>query len=181
MWICQCDCGRQKKRPTDTYSLRSGKVRSCGCLYHVCNTQNSRKHGMYGTRINHIWSSMKGRCRRNDRYRNISVCEDWLSFDNFYNWAMSNGYQDDLTLDRIDNNGDYTPENCRWVSYKVQENNKSNNRHVVYQGDDYTLAELASHLGVSHATLAWRINNGWPQSDWSIPVNLANRVIRRKL
>lgn len=179
-WICQCDCGRIKKKPTSTSDLKSGKVRSCGCIYYQSNAGRTKTHGLTSTRLHTIWSGMRRRCKCNVYYRNISVCKEWDSFETFYAWAMQNGYRDDLTIDRIDNTGDYTPDNCRWATYETQENNKSNNRIITYKGEQYTLTLLAKSLGISSATLAWRIDHGWPESDWNIPVNLANRVIRRQ-
>ena len=124
---------------------------------------------------------MKNRAGRHRLYLDRPMCEEWNSFDAFYNWAISNGYSDDLTLDRIDNNLGYSPENCRWTTYKVQENNRSNNRMVTIHGETHTLAEWADKIGVSRATLANRIASGWPDDDLFLPPNLANRVIRGKI
>lgn len=180
MWVCKCDCGKVKKKPTSTYDLKSGKVRSCGCQYYNSNAGRNTTHGLTHTRLHVIWSCMRRRCKCNNRYQNISVCKEWDSFENFYAWAMCNGYRDDLTIDRINNEGDYTPDNCRWATYETQANNRSSNRIITYKGKQYNLKELAEVLGIESATLAWRINHGWPESDWHIPSDLANRVKRRQ-
>lgn len=122
----------------------------------------------YETRLYSCWAAMKGRCN-NPHYkeyenyggRGISVCEEWYDFKPFAKWALSNGYRDDLTIDRIDNDGDYRPRNCRWVDRFVQANNKSNNHLVVYKGKTQTVAEWADALGVDYFTFSRRIRAGW--------------------
>lgn len=188
-WKCLCDCGNIKI--VTSSDLRFQKVKSCGCLRKesaVLNSKKSIKHNRTKTRIYHIWSSIKSRCyyRENIGYLNyggkgVKVCEEWLKdFMNFYNWAMNNGYQDNLTIDRIDVNGDYEPQNCRWVSYKIQENNRTNNRIIKYNDKTYTVAELANFLQIPYATLLWRINNGWNEKELGLKPNLANKNRRKK-
>ena len=184
MWVCLCDCGKIKEKAVTSYDLKSGKIRSCGCLYLESNKGRNKTHGLTNTRIHRVWSSMKARCSspayKNYFGRGITVCNEWVtSFENFYVWATANGYSDELTIDRIDTNGNYCPENCRWVSMKQQQNNRRNNRMVTYFGVVYTLSELADFLHLSNAALAWRINHGWKESDFALPVNLNNRNIRR--
>jgi hypothetical protein len=186
MWLCQCDCGKTKDKPVPTYSLKSGKVKSCGCLYFQSNKGRNVTHGKAGTRIYQIWSSMKGRCTNTKNLafndyggRGIEVCEEWRSdFTSFYDWAVSHGYRDDLTLDRIDNNGNYEPSNCRWATYKEQENNRRNNRIIMYENREYTVSQLAKKLNISPAALRWRLENGWNESELSLTPALNNRVIR---
>lgn len=128
------------------------------------------KHGAWGTRLYTIYIQMKQRCYNPNRreYKNyggrgIAVCEEWLSgFEVFRDWAMNNGYQNNLTLDRIDNNKDYEPGNCRWVSMKVQSNNKRGNIMVQYNGEEMTLSECADRCGVDYHTLYVRTRQlGW--------------------
>ncbi len=138
-WECLCDCG--KTIISCSWNLRSGNTNSCGCL----NSDEARKrfttHNMSSSRLYVVWSAMKQRCynpshRAYKRYggRGISVCDEWLhDFQAFYDWAIANGYDENAafqqcTIDRIDNDKGYTPDNCRWVDVKTQNNNKSNNR-----------------------------------------------------
>jgi len=121
-----------------------------------------RDNPLYGR-----WNAMKQRCFNSDnpkypRYggRGITIVDEWLDFHVFEKWAKENGYREDLTLDRIDTNGNYEPENCRWVDQSVQQNNRNNNRIVEYKGQEYTLAELADLKGINRATLAQRLDNG---------------------
>ena len=131
------------------------------------------KHGCHGTRLYRIWAHMKARCLDpdSDVYsyyggRGISICEDWKnSFSNFYQWAMSNGYSTELTIDRIDVNGNYEPNNCRWVTRKEQNRNMRSNVFLSFNGETLCLKDLASKYGVSAATLSQRLQRGWSLVD----------------
>lgn len=127
-------------------------------------------HGMKKSKIYRVWSSMKERCynKNNKRYKNyggrcISVCDEWKkSFTDFYNWAQKNGYSDGLTIDRIDNNGNYCPKNCRWVTRKEQNRNYSKNHKITYNGETLCLSDMAVKYGVNRATVLFRIKSGKP-------------------
>lgn len=140
-YVCLCDCGKQKIVRKDM--LIYGGVKSCGCLLYEKSKENNKKHGLYKSRIYQIYYGMLQRCynTKNIKYdvyggRGISVCDNWKNdFKNFYVWASNNGYNENLTLDRIDNDGNYCPENCRWTSKAVQSANrrpKSNSYGVCY-------------------------------------------------
>lgn len=130
------------------------------------------KHGETGTRLFKIWGSMHERCEREKHVhykdyggRGISVCDEWSEYLPFATWARSNGYSDKLSIDRIDTNGNYEPNNCRWVTVKEQQNNKRSNRIVIYQGTKYTVTQLAEKIGMNKTTLRERLNMGWSVRD----------------
>ncbi len=131
--------------------------------------KNHLKHGKRNTRLYDIWRAMRQRCSNPkcinfSRYggRGIRVCDEWdKDFNSFYGWSMENGYDDMLTLDRIDVNGWYTPENCRWASYKSQANNKTNNRVLEFDGVSHSLSEWSDITGISTSTIYARLKSGW--------------------
>lgn len=132
------------------------------------------KHGKHKTKTYSVWRSMKNRCKPDghERYgqRGIRVCDRWQSFENF---LEDMGEQPaGMTLDRIDNDGDYTPENCQWATRKQQSNNTSSNRMVTIKGETKTLAEWARHVGISYAAMKNRLNNGWDDDMLLNPNNL---------
>ena len=179
-WICKCDCGTYNS--VLAKHLKSGATKSCGCLTKETASKNFSKHNLSDSRLHSIWSNMKRRCYSidNQAYRNyggrgITVCDEWLGKDgfiNFYNWAMENGYSDELTIDRINVNGNYCPENCRWATPKEQANNTRQNRIITFNNESYTMAEWADILKMEYHQLAWRINNGWSiERAFTEPIN----------
>lgn len=158
-YTCLCDCG--KLTVVAKSHLLSGHTQSCGCI--------SQKHLKTDTRLFRIWNGIKGRCfnKNNNKFKNyggrgISIYEEWKNdFKAFYDWSMANGYQEDLTIDRIDNNGNYEPNNCRWVSQKVQQNNKSNSCLIEYNGKSLTLSQWAELYGLNYSTVKSRLSYGW--------------------
>lgn len=130
MWRCRCDCGNETI--VNSQNLKSGNTTSCGCYGIERRTSATTKHHCSRTRLYRIWKAMKTRCYNNKfpgfRYyglRGIKVCSEWLmDFGSFMAWAMANGYQENLTIDRINTNGDYCPDNCRWATMEEQNKNK---------------------------------------------------------
>lgn len=163
LWECKCDCGNTCNVRAN--SLVHGRTKSCGCLRKESNVQNKTKHGMAKTRIYNAWSSMKRRCytTTNHNYshygkRGISVCDEWKeSFEEFYKWAISNGYDDKLSLDRIDNDGNYCPQNCRWASIKEQNNNRGVSINISYDGKTQNLSEWCKELNLPYSRVYQRI------------------------
>ena len=160
-WFCKCDCGNE----TIVWGnhLRSGHTKSCGCIQKesVKRIKHYKKHGLHGIRLYRIWNGIKNRTNlsnKNIAYKNysgrgITICEEWKEFMPFYNWAINNGYQDNLTIDRIDVNGNYEPKNCRWATMKEQQNNKRNNRFITYNGEKHTISEWKNIYNLSDSVV----------------------------
>lgn len=167
VYKCQCDCGNT------TYvvgtRLRNGHVKSCGCLISETSKKIHTKHGKRNTRLYRAWYEMKRKCYKSDRRdykyygaRGIKVCNEWLNdFMNFYNWSIKNGYQEGLTIDRIDVNGNYEPSNCRWVDMKTQSNNRRSNVYLTYNGKTQTMTQWAEELHLSYSAIKHRHARGW--------------------
>lgn len=179
LWICKCDCGNITK--VDTHRLKSGNTTSCGCKRTESTKKAMTKHGERQTRLYNVWLNMKQRCSnpKNTEYKNygergISVCDEWAQqFECFSKWAYSNGYDKDAahgecTLDRIDNDGNYEPSNCRWVNLDTQSNNKRTNHILTYNGESHTLSEWSKIVDISYSCLKSRIN----KLNWSVEKSL---------
>lgn len=173
-WRCKCDCGNIVN--IDGRDLRCGSTKSCGCLQKeiVSNiiTKQSTKHGKSGTRLYNIYNGMKDRCyNKNDKDyynyggRTITMCNDWKNdFKVFYDWSMSNGYNDSLSIDRIDVNGNYEPNNCRWVNMKIQQRNRRNNKEYTINGETHCLSEWCEILNLKYDTVYHRLT----KLNWTI-------------
>ena len=129
VYKCVCECGNITF-VTGTY-LRKGLIKSCGCLQKERASESNKTHGKSHTKLYYIWQDMRKRCDNKNHHaykyygeRGITYCNDWKNYENFYNWAINNGYKIGLTIDRIDNNGNYEPNNCRWVTMEIQNRNK---------------------------------------------------------
>ena len=157
-WICRCDCGNSKS--VSVGSLRSGRVKSCGCLQRERTSRASRKHGTgYEARLYRIWHGIKKRCLNSNACnyndyggRGISVCDEWKeSYIAFRKWALSNGYNDSLTIDRINNDGDYCPDNCRWADRKTQSRNSRHAHNITIDGNTKCVRDWINDLGISES------------------------------
>lgn len=166
-YLCQCDCGKTKIIYKG--SIMSGRTYSCGCFRDERIRETVRLPENFA-RLHRILDGMKLRCynphsNRFHRYggRGIKICDEWLNDpDSFCKWALSNGYQKGLTIDRIDNNKDYSPDNCQWIPLKEQMSNQSTNVFVEYNGERHTISQWAEKLGIERTTLHNRLKYyGW--------------------
>lgn len=154
MWICKCDCGNTLV--CDTNRLRQGITKSCGCLRREIARKRSISHGKSKTKLYHVWTSMKGRCFResDNAYKNygkrgIGMCEEWINdFNAFHEWAITNGYKEGLTIERIDNDSGYFPDNCKWIPRKEQSRNRRSCHYITYHGETKTLSEWSRLLHI---------------------------------
>ena len=171
MWRCECTCGTVKNIRSD--HLRYGRSTSCGCFRTEITAKETgikiQKHGMRNTRLYHIWQRMKQRCSpscpkheiHNYYDKGIRVCLEWEnSFEKFMQWALDNGYTDNLSIDRIDGEKGYEPTNCRWATAKEQINNRSNTYLIEYRGETRALTDWAEMLHISSSTLSNRLRRG---------------------
>lgn len=187
IYSCNCDCGKQTVVTRN--NLMSGNTKSCGCLYKEINHVTNYIHG--GTSRNKrenlymVWDSIKSRCNNPNHHaykryggRGIKMCDEWENdYNAFREWSINNGYQDNLTIDRIDNNGNYSPDNCRFVSYKANERNKNNNHKITFNGKTMCLTEWSDETGISYGVLNQRINI----RHWPIERALTRPVTRKRI
>jgi hypothetical protein len=164
-WLCRCECGNQVTLSSNRLLHKQG-TKSCGCFRSEVAAKKATKHGMTKTRMYEIWSSMKKRCENKhsksyDRYggRGIKVCERWKDFENFYE-DMKDNYQDNLTIDRIDNDGNYEPGNCRWITQQDQLNNYSRNVNITIDGETDTVKNMCIRYNVPYERTVRRIKRG---------------------
>lgn len=154
-FLCVCECGKRKVITSD--SLRFGKTKSCGCVTRDLTIKRSTTHGLRHHPLYEIWFNIKSRCYNssNKRFkdyggRGISICQEWtIDFKVFYDWCISNGWHKGIQLDRENNDGNYEASNCRFVTPKVNNNNKRNSVHITYENSVKTLSEWAEYLGIS--------------------------------
>lgn len=176
-WVCKCDCGKQKA--VGSYVLSAGKTRSCGCLLIESNLNNNKNttHGDSRTgkrqRLYGIWCGITARTKphgnpetnKNYHERGITMCEEWKDYTTFKEWAYANGYDDSLTIDRIDNDGNYEPKNCRWATKTQQARNRRSTHPITVNGETKLLTDWAEETGISYTTIILRIKNGWDEAE----------------
>jgi hypothetical protein len=171
LWNCLCDCG--KDVIVRGSALRNGSTQSCGCVQRENASSANTTHGLTKTPLYKVWLGMKRRCgnpNSKDYFyyggRGICVCEDWKNdFLSFYDWARNNGYVEGLTLDRSEVNGNYEPSNCRWISQKEQSNNTRRNKFFHFDGETFTLSQIADKCGIRYSVLYKRMKRGWTLED----------------
>lgn len=166
-WVCKCDCGNTTTK--NSYYLKNAKTVSCGCVSTRPKRNNVSTHHMSRTRIYKIWKSMRKRCSctnptqreyRDYFARGIKVCDEWNnSFEPFYEWAMANGYNDSLSIDRINNDGNYEPSNCRWVDNTTQQRNRRKTVFLEYNGEKRALSEWCEIYKLNMKTVYGRLHN----------------------
>lgn len=169
VYLGRCSCGKTKEFFIS--NLRTGKTKSCGCLAARALSERSRTHGDRQTRLYSIWTNMKTRCENEncDSYKHygakgIKVCEEWSSsYESFKEWAIKNGYTDDLTIDRIDNNRGYYPDNCRWADSRTQSRNRDYAWNITIDGITKHAKDWCEDYGVNYKTAYTRLSRGWDE------------------
>lgn len=166
MWLFKCECGNTVERLgcTVTRAIKKGQTPSCGCIHHL------KTHGLTNSfrNLQWVWVAMKQRCTNPDNKdyinyggRGITICSEWLSFEIFHRWAVSEGYRKGLTIERIDVNGNYEPKNCTWVGNEKQALNLRRTVRFEYEGKMYRIRELAELSGIGYYTMKGRLMKGW--------------------
>lgn len=166
---CVCDCGNETVVPYS--ALMTGNTTSCGCYAKELLGKRHRTHGKSHTKLYDVWKEMRYRCSKpSDKsyqyygQKGIKVCAEWDNdYQEFYDWAISSGYKKGLEIDRIDPNGDYCPENCRWITRREQMNNTTANRFITINGITHTLSEWSQLFSVNYDTVWDRLKLGWDE------------------
>jgi len=185
-WLCICECGKEKVASSS--NLRQGQTKSCGCLHIESALRASaihKSHGLTGSRIESIYKGMLARCynKNHPAYkdyggRGITVCKEWKTKRAlFFKWALANGYDEKLTIDRINNNLSYSPDNCRWSTRKVQARNTRRNLIVNIKGTKAPLSEWAERLNMPMKSLWYRLNAGWDvEKTFTTPIRKIRKI-----
>lgn len=167
-WICQCECGKIISVRGESLSKTNHQTQSCGCLSSDLSRESHTRHGKSKSKLYAVWNGIKARCYNpnNTAYKNygargISVCDEWREhYEEFEAWALSSGYSSGLSIDRIDVNGNYSPDNCRWADASLQASNRRSNRIIRYNGEEHTLTQWAQILNLPPKTLFSRVYAG---------------------
>lgn len=182
-WMCRCDCGNSDLISVSGHKLTHNKVTRCYDCARKAATENRKTHGMKYTRMYSVWGGIKERCLNENapdyyRYggRGIKICKEWEEdFVSFYDWAMKNEYSDNLTIDRIDVDGNYEPDNCRWATLKEQARNKRDTIYIEVNGEDWVLLDYLESIGriEEYDKIRSRISRNWSlEESFNIPFNL---------
>lgn len=178
-FLCECECGK-----IGTYKLiqlTTGQTKSCGCLRKKTFVERNTFHDKSRSKLYKVWTAIKQRCDNKNcnvyhRYggRGITICKEWYDFNKFDKWANENGYMEGLTIDRADNDGNYTPENCRWVKMKVQCRNKTTNVFIEFNGENLCIQDWANKLDIKFCTMLKRIRNWDIEKAVTTPKSIKN-------
>lgn len=192
MCKCRCDCGNLRENRL-TY-VKNGAIKSCGCIKYKYRSLPGKTECIFDGRAAHplhkVWNSMLDRCENPNNpmfpiygARGISVCEEWRDFRKFVEWSNSvGGRPDGYSLDRIDTDGNYCPENCRWADEETQQNNKRTNRYLTYKGETLSLSQWSRKTGLSRCAIQYRFMQGWSAEDiLEVPLNHRKGEYRRKI
>lgn len=188
-WLCVCSCGNSAT--VRGASLRSGRSKSCGCLKKEIASVTFKRvkttHGKSGSEIYEVWKGIIKRCKNKNKKdfnnyggRGITVCDRWLDFDNFY--SDMGEKPEGMSIDRINNDGNYEPQNCRWATRSEQSRNKRNNRWFTLNGKTMTLADWADSIGISHSSLSERLEKYTEEEALTMPKmnNINRKSIKQK-
>lgn len=172
---CICECGNYSV--VSASDLKQGHTKSCGCFQRESSKERHTTHGLSYSKVRMLWRNMISRCECEDNKeyhnyggRGIEVCREWHNLDTFATWAYENGFDEqkgrsEQTIDRIDNNGNYCPENCRFTDMVTQSNNKRNNRRIICGRETHTLAEWSKITGINRTTISARLNSGMSEEE----------------
>ena len=169
LWLCECNCENHTRLTLRGSQIRNGRTKSCGCFSAERFKKMITKHG-FGDQENIYchWLNMRFRCNstkceKYDCYggRGITICKEWDDYAIFRQWSLDNGYEEGLTLERIDVDGNYEPNNCKWATWKEQQNNKRSNHYLTYNGETHTMKEWSEIRNINYGALRSRINYGW--------------------
>ena len=173
-WVCKCDCGNDKRVITSSTKLKNGDTKSCGCLKAERMGNLNKKYKYHDRRLYEVYMAVVARTENPNNYeyknygaRGIKLCDEWrgeLGFDAFAEWAYSTGYDSkaprgECTLDRIDVDGNYSPDNCRWITNKEQQSNRRDNVWITYNGETHTMKQWSEILDIPYKFLLWRISS----------------------
>lgn len=165
IFLCKCDCGNYIK--TSSNALKTRHIKSCGCLNIELIKKRSTIHGLSKHPLFNTWCDMKNRCyyKKHNRYKHygekgIIVCDEWHTFINFYNWAIENNWQKNLSIDRIDNFKNYEPNNCRFATIKEQNRNRTTSIKITYDGKTMSIVEWSEYLNIPYESLRKKIKKG---------------------
>lgn len=168
-WLCKCDCGNTII--TKGNNLKNGHTQSCGCLAKESKRNACKTHGLRNHPLYHTWLNIKDRCsnHNNSHYkyyggRGINICEEWRNdFKKFYDWAITNGYSQGLSIERIDVNKDYSHDNCTWITMREQARNKTTTIKIEKEdGKFISVSELAKELGMAESSIYGRLQRNEP-------------------
>lgn len=182
-YFCECQCENKTIKSVNEYSLVSRKSTSCGCYNRERVSETVSKHNSSNSNLYDVWINIKQRClnKNNPNYKNyggrgITICNEWVNdFVKFQQWSIENGYKKGLNIDRINNDKGYSPENCRFITYTENQNNKRTNTYIEFNNEINTIANWAKKLNMNPRTLVTRLDT----LHWSVERALTTPVAKR--